>query len=343
MGPGGSAIVLMTLVISGYLFNLIFHPFRYFAKRAEGQRLFFMSAGTGLVLAAFTFTTVGLLKWCLPTNHLLLRWAELFHAAVPIDHATKLMVTLVGGMLLAKLLNLGAARLVGARPSPSHDWVEKATGATRAQRVFDALTEKHGSPMAKLLRRAVDQQKLVMVTLKSRKIYCGHILEVAADIDAADACLEILPSFSAYRDKDTLKMGDERTSYPAIDVWQAKRRLSTAEQELLLLRAELIRLVPRESIEAMEPALRQYEQELKSEIKVLEAYMDAAPGGRDFDVVDWVKVIPLKDVESASFYDTEAYKAWFSDRPSKKSATPNAAMGEVDARYARKRAGRVRS
>jgi len=340
MGAGGSAIILMTLVISGYLFNLIFHPLRYFAKRAEGQRLFFMSAGTGLVLAAFAFSSIGLLKSLLPADHALLRLAAFFHAAVPIDHANKLMVTLLGGMLLAKVLNLGAARFVGATASSRAGWTGKT--ATRAQRVYDKLTERHGSPMAKLLRRAVDQQKLVMVTLKSRKIYCGHILEVAADIDAADACLEILPSFSGYRDKDSLKMGDDRTSYPAIDVWQANQRLRTAERELAWLPLEMARLIPRQRMAEMEPTLSRYEMELKEEIAKLTEFVHSAPGGREFDVDDWVKVIPLKDVESASFYDVDAYSAWFSDRSAKKVKSEATRLVTIGPVHARKRAGRVR-
>lgn len=341
MSPGGSAIVLMTLVISGFLFNLTFHPFRYFAKRAEGQRLFFMSAGTGLVLAALTFSSVGLLKLHLSPHHFLLQWAAFFHKAVPIDHANKLMITLVGGVILAKLLNLGAARLVGARHSPHVGWSGKRS--TRAQRVYDRLTEKHGSPMAKLLRRAVDEQKLVMVTLKSRKMYCGRIFEVAADIDAADACVEILPSFSAYRDKDSLKMGGERTLYPAIDVWQASRRLRTAEMELEWLPRELERLIPKARLAEVQATMRAYEQELRDEIKQLTEYVQAAPGGRDFAVQDWVKVIPLKDVESASFYDADAYKVWFSDRPKEKPREAEVRLVRMENSYPRQRPGRVRT
>ncbi len=340
MGPGGSAIILMTLVISGYLFNLIFHPLRYFAKRAEGQRLFFMSAGTGLVLGAFAFASVGILKAVLAAEHWLLKWAGFFHAAVPVDHANKLMVTLLGGALLAFLLNFASARLVGARPSLQNDWTEKRS--TRAQRVFDALTERHGSPMAKLLRRAVDQQKLVMVTLKSRKVYCGHILDVAADIDAADACLEVLPSFSGYRDKDTMKMGDERTSYPAIDVWQAKQRLRTVEAELDWLPTYFNRMIPEHRRKDMAPALALYEMDLKAEIERLTETVEAAPGGREFDVADWVKVIPLKDVESASFYDADAYKAWFSDRTPKNDSKGQSRVQPSGDGYPRRRTGRLR-
>jgi len=196
--------------------------------------------------------------------------------------------------------------------------------------------------MAKLLRRAVDQQKLVMVTLKSRKIYCGHILEVAADIDAADACLEILPSFSGYRDKDSLKMGDDRTSYPAIDVWQANQRLRTAERELAWLPLEMARLIPRQRMAEMEPTLSRYEMELKEEIAKLTEFVHSAPGGREFDVDDWVKVIPLKDVESASFYDVDAYSAWFSDRSAKKVKSEATRLVTIGPVHARKRAGRVR-
>ncbi|MDQ1187564.1 hypothetical protein [Stenotrophomonas sp. SORGH_AS_0282] len=34
-------------------------------------------------------------------------------------------------------------------------------------------------------------------------------------------------------------------------------------------------------------------------------------GRKDFDIQDWIKVISIKEVESASFYDPEAYAKWF--------------------------------
>lgn len=38
-------------------------------------------------------------------------------------------------------------------------------------------------------------------------------------------------------------------------------------------------------------------------------------GKKDFDIADWIKVISIKEIESASFYDPDAYTAWFSKAP----------------------------
>jgi len=313
MGPGGSAIVLMSLLTSGYLFNFIFHPFRFFTRRAEGQRLFFMSAGSGIALAALVFPGAAFLKHLLPADSWPMLLAHAFASAVPVPHANKLFLTLVVAALLAYALNLASVRMVRGKHA-SHLLSSGGKAKSSAQCVYDTLTERHGTPMAQLLRRAADQQKLVMLTLKSRKIYCGRIFEVSPDIDSAEACLEILPSFSAYRDKDTLKMGDERTEYPIIDLWVATQRVYSLKEKLGLFRGTFAQFALRKAgsmIEEHMAAVRKYESGLKDEINELEAQIEGMLNGRDFDVQDWVKVIPLKEVESASFHDAGAYSAWF--------------------------------
>lgn len=313
MGPGGSAIVLLALVTSGYLFNFVFHPFRFFTRRAEGQRLFFMSAGSGIVLAALVFPAAVLLKSVLPADSWPITFAQGFASAVTVPHASKLLLTLIAAVVLGNLLNFASVRLVRGRHS-THLLSAGGKAKTRAQCVYDALTERHGTPMAQLLRRAADQQKLVMLTLKSRKIYCGRIFEVSSDIDSAEACLEILPSFSAYRDKDTLKMGEERTEYPVIDLWVATQRAYSLRGKLGLFREQFARFASQKAVamaEEQAAAVRRYESELMAEIDELEAQIGDVLNGRELDVEDWVKVIPLKEIESASFYDADAYRAWF--------------------------------
>lgn len=194
MGPGGSAIILLSLVTSGYLFNFVFHPLRFFTRQAEGQRPFFMSAGSGIALAAVVFPAAALLRTRLPADSWLMMLAHAFASAVGVPHATKLLLTLVAAIVLDNALNLASVRLVRGRRS-THLMSFGGKAKTRARCVYDTLTERHGTPMAQLLRRAADQQKLVMLTLKSRKLYCGRIFQVSSDIDSAEACVKIPPSF----------------------------------------------------------------------------------------------------------------------------------------------------
>ncbi len=318
MGAGSSAIAVLILVISGYIFNLIFHPVRYFSSRAEGQKLFFMSAGSGILLGAFVFLVVSGLKPHFAEGTWPLRLAQFVNQSIPVPYAFRLILALIGSVVLSSLLNLLSVKVVGGAKEKQH--LLKGTSRTRAQRVYDRLTETNGSSMAQLFRRAADKQSLVMLTLKSRKIYCGRIFEVPANIDAADACIEILPSFSAYRDKDSLRMGEHRTDYPVIELWIARQRLYTLEENLRLFDLNAKRLYLKMVGAHSNPGLvnkflRRTRRMLETQRNEAHDVVEGFQGRKDFDVEDWIKVISIKEVESASFYDPDAYTAWFSKTP----------------------------
>ncbi|MGH8040261.1 MAG: hypothetical protein ACRES5_31985 [Pseudomonas sp.] len=315
MGAGSSAIAVLVLVISGFIFNLIFHPVRYFSSRAEGQKLFFMSAGSGILLGALVFLAVSWLKPYLPADSWPLRLAQFVNQSIPIPYAFRLILALTGSIALSSFLNLFSVWIV--RGAKTNQQLLKGTSRTKAQRVYDRLTDSNGSSMAQLFRRAADKQSLVMLTLKSRKIYCGRIFEVPPNIDAADACIEILPSFSAYRDKDSLRMGEARTEYPVIELWIAKQRLYTLEENIRLfdLNADelFFRIVgARRETGLAQKFLRRTRRMLESQRKEAAEVVARFQGAKDFDIEDWIKVISIKEVESASFYDPDAYATWFS-------------------------------
>lgn len=315
MGAGSSAIAVLVLVISGYVFNLIFHPARYFAGRAEGQKLFFMSAGSGILIGTVVFLAVSGLKPCLAPDSWPLQFAQFVNRSVPIPYAFRLILTLIASVTLSSFLNLISVRFVGGAKEQKQ--LLKGTARTRAQRVYDRLTDSNGSPMAQLFRRAADRQSLVMLTLKSRKIYCGRIFEVPPNIDASDACIEILPSFSAYRDKDSLRMGAERTDYPVIELWIARQRLYTLSQNIDAFdcnRAGLQQRIVAAGLPAglAEKFMRRTRRLIETQRKEALDVVTKFQGKREIDVSDWIKVIAIKEIESASFYDPDAYAAWFS-------------------------------
>jgi len=323
MGAGSSAIAVLVLVISGFIFNLIFHPVRYFSSRAEGQKLFFMSAGSGILLGALVFLAVSWLKPCLPADSWPLRLAQFVNQSIPIPYAFRLILSLVGSVALALILNLFSVWIVGIATAKQK--LLKGNYRTKAQRVYDRLTDWNGSSMAQLFRRAADNQSLVMLTLKSRKIYCGRVFEVPPNIDAADACIEILPSFSAYRDKDSLRMSRARTDYPVIELWIARQRLYTLQENIRLFdlnSAQLYSRMVSSQLDATVAAkfLRRARRMLESQRKDAAEVVDKFQGRKDFDVEDWIKVISIKEVESASFYDPDAYAIWFSKSPEEAQA-----------------------
>lgn len=298
MGAGGAVLFFIPLLICGYIFNLIFYPLRYFSGRAEGQKLFFMAAGSGIILGAMSFVLSSIIadaggfgsSW-------LFNVAQLVDSSIPVPHASRLLATILGSIILAYAFN-GLL------------WVRYGrNGRPTAKRIYNKLTDEFGNPLCQLLRKAADKQRLVMLTLKSRKVYCGRILEVPPDIEGDDACVELLPSFSAYRKKDTLGIGEEKTEYPVISLWEAKQFVFSRRETLKMI-DEYLNIFPPE---LREPILAEREK-ITSDIKDAEEVISNFGEPPKFDPLDWVKVIPIKEIESASLYDPEAYDAWFAGR-----------------------------
>lgn len=291
-----AALALLPLIISGYLFNLIFYPFRYFSSRAEGQKLFFMAAGSGLFLGAAVFVGSALIKsLSFFESSLASEVAREIDAAIPVPHACKLLFTLFFAVGLAYLFNL----ILWLK----HLYKGKSTGRC----VYDNLTEKFGNPLDQLFRRAAETQKLVMITFQSRKIYCGRVMEVPGNLDAEGAFIEILPSFSGYRDKDTLSFGGKKTEYPVITLWEVKQYIYSIEQRLEITEQHLSGVQDERVRDILDKRRGKLEHDL-AEARAVLAGVREPP---DFDPNDWIKVFPVAEIESASFYDSRAYEVWF--------------------------------
>lgn len=312
MGAGGAVLILVPLLISGYLFNLIFYPFRYFSSRAEGQKLFFMAAGSGLVLGASVFFITGQVAYAdWFTGGVLHRIALAIDRSLPVPHACRLLATIFSAVLLAAFLNGLLWIRYGSRGRPT------------GKRVYNKLTDAFGNPLSQLLRKAADKQTLVMLNLKSRKIYCGRILEVPPDIESDDACIEILPSFSGYRDKDTLRMGREKTNYPVIDLWEARQFIFSRRQFL-----KFFDEIERSASAALREEIRVERAEVEADIRGAEEIVNSFGEPVAFEPTDWVKVIPVREIESASFYDPDAYESWFgAEEPADKQVAASAGDG----------------
>src|SRR5690606_27060386 len=148
--------------------------------------------------------------------------------------------------------------------------------------------------------------KLVMLTLKSRKIYCGRILEVPPNIDGDQAYVEFLPSFSGYRDKETLRLGPGRTEYPIIKIWEVQQYLYSLKGVLDFFEEEIEAFGDIGSAQAV----AEERERLESEIRDTESALESL-SSNPIDVSDWIKVIPVREIESATFYDPDSYDSWF--------------------------------
>jgi hypothetical protein len=188
---GTGALALLPILISGYLFNTIFYPLRYFSGQAEGQKLFFLAAGSGLLIVAAVFVAAGEIaaaEWF--AGSMIESVSRSVDRHIPVPHASLLVLS----MLAAVALGFACNGLL---------WFKFGRkGRSTAKQVYNRLTDRFGNALCQILRRGADQQKLVLLNLKSRKVYCGRILEVPPNIEMEGACIELLPSFSGYRDRD---------------------------------------------------------------------------------------------------------------------------------------------
>lgn len=81
--------------------------------------------------------------------------------------------------------------------------------ATR-QKAYKEMAAQDG--IEALLVQAIDEGKLIFVTLKSRKVYIGYV--AAPRMEHHDTQhLSIIPYISGYRDKDTLRYHEQHRYY----------------------------------------------------------------------------------------------------------------------------------
>lgn len=301
MQGSGSLFGLVPLITAGFLFVVLFYRTRFAAAIAEGQKLFFMCAAAGLGIGALAF--------------------PFYLAIVPkpvhewVARAYPLSADVIGPLFLSLLLAPATAiffnvltkiRLLFTGQIPGTDW-KFFFSASAWNTVFSSLAGRLGSPLQQLLVHAINNEKLVIINLTSRKVYCGTVLRLPPMFRSDDQFIEIIPVFSSSRDKNTLALGP-RLDYPVVQYWRACRWRD--ELEALIRKDD----VAPQHMQLPEPHREQIEillSEARSRIdefkKGDEGYLDS------LNIADWSKIIPIKMIESASIYDEQAHKQWFSE------------------------------
>ncbi len=74
-----------------------------------------------------------------------------------------------------------------------------------AQEARKTAIDRHGNDLLRLLHRANHEERLVSVTLDSRKVYIGA-LGSAPDLEPHETFFSMVPFFSGYRDASTLEL-----------------------------------------------------------------------------------------------------------------------------------------
>jgi len=184
--------LLLLPLLGGFALLHLSHYFRFRAQRFDGYRLLLASAMAGafLLLAARMLVLGFGLVPCVGEAA-----GRIWHTLCPFPHSDTCALAMLLGLAGALLANL-----IWNEEEAKNLHIEKKKRA-------DALT--------RLLYFASQNNRLISVTLTSRKWYVGFVAEVP-NLAPEEKYFRLLPFYSGYRDEKTLET--ERTVfYAAID------------------------------------------------------------------------------------------------------------------------------
>lgn len=73
-----------------------------------------------------------------------------------------------------------------------------------ANKIRESEVENRGDLLMRLLQRALNEERMVSITLETRKWYAGYVFE-APNLRPSENYFSLIPVLSGYRDKDTLE------------------------------------------------------------------------------------------------------------------------------------------
>jgi hypothetical protein len=176
--------LLLLPLIGGFLFIHIAHYFRFAAQRTDGYRLLFQSAIAGVALSIVGRLTELLIGFT--------RFGKPLYDAWTIFSPFPFSSTSAISLLLGPVFALGVNLFI------SKD--EARSAEIRAR----------GNFLLRLLDEAETENRLISLTLDSRKWYVGWVVE-SPNLDPQEQYFRLLPFISGYRDKDVLET--RRTVY----------------------------------------------------------------------------------------------------------------------------------
>ncbi len=307
-----SLFQVLPILVIGFLFNRHCFYFRYKVALAEGQRLFFVSAASGLCFALLAF----LVRPMVPP----VCWVATFLNDLPGQYSDISLLAALLAVFFVSVLNLsvvvtrslikvggwqGSSRPDARTPHYSlglksaKEWIKSAE-----EQMYAETVETHGNLLQRLVLKAFTGREQVLLNLKSRKVYCGFIDRIPAlSLDWRHQYIAIIPVFSAARDKDDLSLKN-RLDYRAFEQWELYKRIeliATAHGKAEPVKRKLLgHFISEDDLK---------ENKLEELLERLDRRLDRHAS--KIDIRDWVKVIPIAEIESASLYDSSAPDHWF--------------------------------
>ncbi|MFK8260340.1 hypothetical protein ACFL9S_21450 [Erwinia sp. AnSW2-5] len=204
MGP----LIIMVVLVCGFWYTQNHYQSRIKLARSDGWNAYFYVAMHGCKFAIQGFAVIFILFLILLIlsaiiNLLGFIWPNIHANLYSWMTDIKIMsypIFFILSLMMAVLLALGQGNSA-RRSLEDEDVRQKAYREMAAQDGIEAL-----------LVQAIDEGKLIFVTLKSRKVYIGYVTAPRMEHHETQH-LAIIPYISGYRNKDTLRYHEQHRYY----------------------------------------------------------------------------------------------------------------------------------
>jgi hypothetical protein len=176
--------VLLLPLLGGFVFITFWDRTRWHAHRAEKERLLFYAAIAGFILLSAAVITRSAFRYVF--HDPICPWWD---RNVGLPYSGLSTLALFMGLTGWWPINRLADRWYS-------DWANDTQRASK-RREFARVVDEHGGPLERMLLRAMNEDKTVMITLKNDKVYIGGL--GASFTPERDKTIFVLPAKSGYR------------------------------------------------------------------------------------------------------------------------------------------------
>ncbi|MEN4834244.1 hypothetical protein [Pantoea vagans] len=204
MGP----LIIMVVLVCGFWYTENHYQSRIRQARSNGWNSYFYVAMHGCKFAIQGFMMTLLIYLLLMITTLIFKFISLFAPALYMNFFSWMTESTVMSYPLFFILSMGMAVML------AYEQGIKAKRALENEdnrlKAYREMAQQDG--IESLLVQAIDEDKLIFVTLKSRKVYIGYVAAPRMEHQETQH-LAIIPYISGYRDKDTLRYHEQHRYY----------------------------------------------------------------------------------------------------------------------------------
>jgi len=180
--------ILLLPLLGGFIFISKWNCTRWYAVRAEKERLILYAAIAGLIWLAIAYCLklfIAPIFPCQPGGLCIPVW---FRENIPFDY---------GGISSAAFVLAATMWL----PLNAPRWLKRFPKIFRRDEQFLRVVKSQGTALEQMVTRALLTKKYLLISLKGGKVYVGRVVS-AFEPAARDASMVLFPTLSGYRASD---------------------------------------------------------------------------------------------------------------------------------------------